>query len=165
MPVIDVQVLVFAQIAIDIAIVILFVFVIRRFRYKGRAKVFDKAVKLLESLLGDADKLAQQFNDQLEEKHRLIKQLNEQLDNRINGLTMLLQRADTILSLPSQGAADSQGTLHSLNTQAQEIMGLAKSGCRLEEIAERLSITKEEVKLVLDLREKISRMGSTEGVS
>jgi uncharacterized protein YoxC len=165
MPVIDVQVLIFAQIAIDIAIVILFIFMIRRFRHNSRAKVFDKAVKILESLLTDADKLTQQFNDQLEEKHRLIKKLNAQLDSRINGLTMLLQRADTILSSPLQGVADSQGTLHSLNTQAQEIMGLANSGCRLEEIAERLSIPKEEVKLILDLREKLSRIGSTKGVS
>jgi 2C-methyl-D-erythritol 2,4-cyclodiphosphate synthase len=35
----------------------------------------------------------------------------------------------------------------------------------LEEIAERLSIPKEEVKLILDLREKLSQIGSTEGVS
>jgi hypothetical protein len=165
MPVIDAQVLIFAQIGIDIAIVILFLFMIRRFRHSSRAKAFDKAVTILESLLTDADKLAQQFDDQLEEKHRLIKKLNEQLDSRINGLTMLLQRTDTMLSSPLQGVADSQGTLHSLNTQAQEIMGLANSGYGLKEIAERLSIPKEEVKLILDLREKLSQIGSTEGVS
>ena len=165
MPVTDLQVLIFAQIGIDIAIIVLFLIVVRRFRHNSRAKTFDKGVTILESLLTDADKLAQQFNDQLEEKHRLIKKLNEQLDSRINGLTMLLQRADTILSSPLQGPADSHGTLHSLNTQAQEIMGLANSGCRLEEIAERLSIPKEEVKLILDLREKLSHIGSTEGAS
>jgi hypothetical protein len=165
MPVIDVQVLIFAQIGIDIAIVILFLFMIRRFRHNNRAKAFHKAVTILESLLTDADKLARQFDDQLEEKHRLIKKLNEQLDSRINGLTMLLQRTDTMLSSPLQGVADSQGTLHSLNTQAQEIMGLAKSGYGLEEIAEKLSIPKEEVKLILDLREKLFQIGSAEGVS
>jgi hypothetical protein len=165
MPVIDVQVLILAQIGIDIGIVILLLFIIRRFRHSSRAKAFHKAVTILESLLTDADKLAHQFDDQLEEKHRLIKKLNEQLDSRINGLTMLLQRTDTMLSSPLQGVADSQGTLHSLNTQAQEIMGLANNGYGLEEIAERLSIPKEEVKLILDLKEKLSQISSIEDLS
>jgi len=165
MPVIDSHILIFAQIGIDIAIVALLLFVIRRFRRESRAKAFDKAATILESLLTEAEKLARQFNDQLEEKHRLIKKLNEELESRMNGLTMLLQRADTMLSSPLQGVADSQGTLHSLNTQAQEIIGLANSGSGLEEISERLSIPKEEVKLILDLREKLSQIGSTEGVS
>jgi uncharacterized protein YoxC len=165
MPVIDSHILIFAQFGIDIAIIVLLLFVIWRFRHRSRAKAFDKASKILESLLTEAEKLAQQFNDRLEEKHRLIKKLNEELESRMNGLTMLLQRADTMLSAPLRGVADSQGTLHSLNTQAQEIIGLANSGSGLEEIAERLSIPKEEVKLILDLREKLSQIGSTEGVS
>jgi uncharacterized protein YoxC len=165
MPVIDSHILIFAQFGIDIAIIVLLLFVIRRFRHRSRAKAFDKASKILESLLTEAEKLAKQFNDQLEEKHRLIKKLNKELESRMNGLTMLLERADTMLSAPLRGVADSQGTLHSLNTQAQEIIGLANSGSGLEEIAERLSIPKEEVKLILDLREKLSQIGSTEGVS
>ena len=165
MPVIDSQILILAQFGIDIAIIVLLLFVIRRFRHRSRAKAFDKASKILESLLTEAEKLAKQFNDQLEEKHRLIKKLNGELESRMNGLTMLLQRADTMLSSPLRSAADSQGTLHSLNTQAQEIIGLANSGTALEEISERLSIPKEEVKLMLDLREKLSQIGSTEGVS
>jgi hypothetical protein len=165
MPVIDSHTLIIAQIGIDIAIVALLLFLFGRFRHKSRARAFDKASKILGSLLTEAEKLAQQFNDQLEEKHRLIKKTNEELESRMNGLTILLQRADTMLSAPLRGVADSQGTLHSLNTQAQEIISLANSGSGLEEIAERLSIPEEEVKLILDLREKLSQIGSIEGVS
>jgi len=165
MPVIDAHILIFAQIGIDIAIVLLLLFVVWRFSNKNRAKAFDKAAKILESLLIEAKKLAQQFNDQLEEKQCLIKKLNEELESRMNGMTVLLERADTMLLSPLRSVSDSQGTLHSLNTQAQEIIGLADSGSGLEEIAERLSIPKEEVKLILDLREKLSQIGSTEGVS
>jgi DNA-binding NarL/FixJ family response regulator len=78
---------------------------------------------------------------------------------------VLLNRADILLSSHGKEAADIKEDPISLNSQPAEIIGLAKEGHGVEEIANMLSIPKGEVKLVLDLKEKFSRMGSKEGVS
>ena len=162
---IELEFLILAQIGIDITIIIVFIFLIRRIRYPNKGNSFNKVAKIFESLLTDADKIAGQFKEQLEEKHSLIKRLNEQLDNRIISLNVLLNRADILLSSHGKEAADIKEDPISLNSQPAEIMGLAKEGHGVEEIANMLSIPKGEVKLVLDLKEKFSRMGSKEGVS
>jgi DNA-binding NarL/FixJ family response regulator len=161
----ELQLLMFAQIGIDIIIIVVFVFVVRRLRYANKGKSFDKTVRMLESLFTDADKIAQQFKVQLEEKHHLIKRLNEQLDKRVGSLNGLLQRADALLSSHAQQAADAECDPLSLNSQERQIIALAGEGYDLKEIAKRLSIPKEEVKLVLDLKQKLSQIGKEEGLS
>ena len=163
----ELQLLMFAQIGIDIIIVVVFIFVIRRLRSSNRGKLSDtdKTIKMLESLLTDADKIAQQFKVQLEEKHHLIRRLNEQLDKRIGSLNGLLQRADASLTSHAHQAADAECNPLSLNSQERQIIALAGEGYDLEGIAKRLSIPEEEVKLVLDLKQKLSRIGKEEGLS
>ena len=161
----ELQLLMFAQIGIDIIIIVVFIFVIRRLRYANKGKSLDKTVRTLESLFTDADKIAQQFKVQLEEKHHLIKRLNEQLDKRIGSLNGLLQRADALLSSHAQQAIDAECNTPSLNSQERQIIALAGGGYDLEEIAKRLSIPQEEVKLVLDLKQKLSQIGKKEGLS
>ena len=155
----ELQLLMFAQIGIDIIIIVVFIFVVRRLRYPNKGKSFDKTVRILESLFTDADKIAQQFKVQLEEKHHLIKRLNEQLDKRIGSLNGLLQRADALLLSHAQQAPDAEWNPLSLNGQERQIIALAGEGYDIEEIAKRLSIPKEEVKLVLDLKQKLSQIG------
>jgi len=159
------QLLMFAQIGIDIIIVVFFILFIRRLRYSNRGKSSDKTVRMLESLLADADKIAQQFKVQLEEKHHLIRRLNEQLDKRIASLNGFLQRADALLSSYAHQAADAECNPLSLNSHERQIIALAGEGYALEEIAKRLSIPEEEVKLVLDLKQKLSQIGKQEGLS
>jgi len=77
----------------------------------------------------------------------------------------LLQRADALLSSHAQQAADAECNPLSLNSQESQIIALAGEGHDLEEIAKRLSIPKEEVKLVLDLKQKLSQIGKEEGLS
>jgi len=158
---VELKFLILAQIGIDITIIIVFIFLVRRLRYLNKDKL--KVVKVFESILTDADKTAGQFKEQLEEKHHLIKRLNEQLDKRIVSLNMLLNRADVLLSHGRQSAEVNDNPV-SLNRQQTEVIELAKEGHRLEEIANMLSIPKGEVKLVLDLKKKLSQMGSREGV-
>ena len=87
------------------------------------------------------------------------------MDKRIGSLSGLLQRADALLSSHAQQAADAECNPLSLNSQESQIIALAGEGCDLEEIAKRLSIPKEEVKLVLDLKQKLSQIGKEEGLS
>ena len=158
MSLIGLKSLILAQIGIDIIIIVVFIFFIRRFRYLNKGMSFDNIVKIFESLFTDADKIAGQFKEQLEEKHHLIKRLNEQLDKRIISLNVLLNRADVLLSGHSR-TADIDDKPISLDSQQTEIMALAKEGHRIEEIATTLSIPKGEVKLVIDLKKKFSQIG------
>ena len=161
---IDLKFLILAQIGIDIIIIVVFIFLIRRLMSSPKNKSFDKAVKIFEPLLTNADKIAGQFKEQLEEKHILIRRLNEQLDKRIISLNVLLNRADVLLSQHRE-QSDVNNKPVSPDSQQTEIIGLAKKGRRAKEIATLLSIPEGEVKLVLDLKKKFSQIGGEEGFS
>ena len=151
--------LVLVQIGIDIAIVVLFIFLIKRLRNLNRGKPPDKGLKIFESLVTDADKIAGEFKEQLEQKHHLIKRFNEQLDKRIISLNVLLNRADVMTSSQGKETADVyEGPVSKMGQQA-EIIELAKKGRNLEEIADMLSVPKGEVRLILDLSKKLSQIG------
>ena len=152
--------LILAQIGIDIAIIIFFIFFLRSLRYANASKSFNKVAKTFESLLTDADNVAERFREQVEEKHSLLKSLNEQLDKRIISLDVLLNRADVLLSSKGKRASEGNYKPAFLGSQQTEIMGLAKKGYGVEEIANMLSLPKGEVKLVLDLKERLSQTGN-----
>jgi len=151
---IDLKFLILAQIGIDFAIVIFFVFLIRKLRPVNSAKSLHKGTKMFESLLVDADKISGQLREELEEKHQLINGLNEKLDKRVMSLNVLLNRADALLSSYDRGPADANDNPVSLKGQEKEILRLAKKGLDLEKIAQVLTIPKGEVKLVMDLNKK-----------
>ena len=157
---IELKFLIFAQIGIDIAIVIFFVFLNRKLRPLNSDKSLQKGAKLFESLLIDADKISDQLKEELKEKHKLIKGLNEKLDKRIMSLNVLLNRADALLSSYDGESSDAKDNPASLKSREKEIISLAKEGRDLEKIAQILSVPKGEVKLVLDLNKKLSRAGS-----
>ena len=161
----ELKFLIVTQIGVDILIAVFLIFLVRRLRSIRNSVSVDKPAEIFESLLRDADKMAGRFKGQLEEKHRLIKSLNEQLDTRIVSLNILLNRADVLLSLKSEKGDESRGEPVSITEQRTKIIELANKGNRAEKIAHMLSIPKGEVKLVLDLRMKLSQMGSKESVS
>ena len=161
----DLKLLAFTQIGIDLIIVILFIFLVKRFRYFTKGPSFDRPTKVIESFLIDAEKIAGQFKAQLEEKHRLIQSLNEQLDKRIISLNVLLNRADVLLSSQSEGGAESGTNTAATEGQQREIIKLAREGRSVEKIAEILSIPQGEVRLVLDLKKKFLRLANTEPLS
>jgi hypothetical protein len=154
MPLPGLKVLIFAQIALDLTIVLVFVYLLWKLRHFNKGTSFDKTLKLFESLLAEADKTAVAFKGQLEEKQHLVKRLNDELDNRITRLNVLLNRADVLLSSRSnQGIHESEFSV-SLNSQPTKILEMSEDGHTAEEIATTLSIPKEEVNLVLDLKRK-----------
>jgi uncharacterized protein DUF6115 len=162
---IDLKFLIFAQIGIDIAIVFFIIILIRKLKPLNSGKSLREGTQIFESLLIDADRVSSQLKNELGEKHQIITGLNEKLDNRIMSLNVLLNRADAMLSSYDVGSADANDKLVSLKSQEKEILELAKEGLDLEQIAQVLAIPKGEVKLVLDLKNKLSRIGSDEGVS
>lgn len=94
----DLKYLIVILICIDIVLMVICVFLIRKIRLIPKAEVFAQGISLFESLLGDADKVSGQFKEQIRMKYNLIKKLSEQLDNRIDRLNFMLNRADTLLA-------------------------------------------------------------------
>lgn len=158
----ELKFLLFTQIGIDLIIVIVFIFLIKRFRHYDKSPSFEQPTKVFESLLLDAEKMAGQFKGQLEEKHRLIQNLNEQLDKRIISLNVLLNRADALLSSQDEVGVESKEKSAATEGQQTEIIKLAGEGKSAEKIAQTLSIPQGEVRLVLDLKKKFSRMAKTQ---
>lgn len=158
MPLKELNLLIFALIGLDTIIIILFIFLIRRLKHFNKMKSFHRTVKMYESLIRDTDKVTAEFREQMGKKHHLIRKLNEQLDKRIIDLNSLLNRADVLLSSRRNKVADKNGNMVNYRNQQMEIMALAEEGRSAEEIANRLSIPKEEVKLILNLTKRFTRI-------
>lgn len=146
----DLKLLIFMQIGIDVAIIVVFIFLIKRLKTFDGQSSLNQGLSIFESVLTDADKMTAQFKEQLAEKNLLINKLNKELDKKIMSINVLLNRADVLLSDQMQTGEDSA----SPSTHEKEIIKLAQQGRDLESIAESLSIPKAEVMLVLKLRKK-----------
>lgn len=161
----DLQTLIGCLIIIDVTIVVFFIVFTKKLKHFNKQAVLEKEIELFESLIADAGKMADQFRSQLEEKHRLIKGLNEKLDRRIISLNVLLNRAD--IQISSIGNKQSPGSFSPVipGAQQSEVISLAKEGFGPEEIAKKLLIPPGEVKLMLDLNEKFSKMQDETGAA
>ncbi len=153
--------LIFTQIGIDIVIIVVFILLIKKISFFKRDSSFNKGLKKYESMLCDADRISEQFKEQLEEKKHMIKMLNQHLEERITSLNIMLNRTDALLFHNRQYDNVDRG---SLDNQKKEILKLEKQGHSSEQIADALSIPREEVMLVLDLKKKNEQQGSKEGV-
>lgn len=160
----DLKLLIFVQICIDFAIIIVFIFLLRRLAAINKDSPMKKGMQIFESVLADAEKAAAQFSRQLEEKKQLIDKLNTKLEQKIMSINVLLNRADVLLK-DHLKAGDDQKKPAISSSQEKEIIKLAKEGRDLATIADTLAISKGEVMLILDLKTKIEQLGHKEGVS
>ncbi len=154
----DIKYLITALIGIDIIFFVFFIILIRRLSYlKRKDKVLEKEIKVFESLIKDADKMAGQFTEQLKAKYQFVKKMNDQLDKRIASLNILLNRSDIILSSVKE-LPENKRTGPAASRQ-NEILALAQKGYDTEKIAGKLSIAKGEVMLVLNLKKPAPVLG------
>jgi Family of unknown function (DUF6115) len=164
MPYVELKLLVFVQIGIDMIVVIAFLFLLKRLREINRNPILNKGLTAFESLLSDANHVTAEFAEQLQEKKNLIKRVNEQLDGKVSSLTLLLNRADVVLSHHPQANENGKAT-STVRQHEKEIVKLAKKGLGIAPIADALAISKEEVKLVLDFKKKMIQLNAKEGSS
>ncbi len=118
---------------------------------EGLDEAAEQIMNLLEPLLKEAEASARIFESQILEKKRLIQNLNEKLDNRIISLTLLLNRADASIAKAPEGNTDLA------DTQAA-ILSLYNEGCLASEISKKLSVSEQEVDLVIGLKKKFLAM-------
>ena len=158
----DLKFLIFTQIGIDVVIIVVFILLIKKFSFFKRNSSLNKGIQKYESMLCDAVKISEQFKEQLEEKKHMIKMLNQHLEKRITKLNMMLNRTDALVF---QNRQYHNSDIGFLDDQKKEILNLEKQGHTSEQIADTLSISREEVMLILDLKKKNEHQGNKEGVS
>ena len=125
---------------------------------------------LLEPLVKESRRAALSFDEQIREKRKLSKHLNDALDTRIISINLLLSRAaalqkkmedrqqETRPADPIFSVAPSFSPQSNVLDQQNQIIELYYQKKDVDTIAEKLSIPKGEVQLVIDLKEKFIAM-------
>ncbi|MCP3874228.1 MAG: hypothetical protein GY699_13865 [Desulfobacteraceae bacterium] len=127
-------------------------------------------IDLLEPLVKESRKAAISFDEQIKEKKRLLKELNDALDSRIISINLLLSRADALQkkleekqnqvnvssALPSD--LNLKSFSNSVIDEQNQIVEMYNKNFDIDDIAQRLSIPKGEVQLVIDLKKKFIAM-------
>jgi hypothetical protein len=125
---------------------------------------------LLEPLVTESRKAASSFDEQIREKRKLSRDLNDALDTRIISINLLLSRADSLQKKLEDRQVTIQQPAPVLNPapvpfrasnvidQQNQIIELYHQREDVDTIAEKLSIPKGEVQLVIDLKEKFIAM-------
>ncbi len=114
-------------------------------------------VEILEPLVKESKKVVLTFDEQIKEKKRLIKELNDALDSRIISINLLLSRADALQKKMEEKQNRSRFQPSSASTvfdQQNQIIDMYNQNFDVDSIAQRLSIPKGEVLLVIDLKKK-----------
>ncbi len=114
-------------------------------------------VEILEPLVKESKKVALTFDEQIKEKKRLIKELNDALDSRIISINLLLSRADALQKKMEEKQNRSRFQSSSASTvfdQQNQIIDMYNQNFDVDSIAQRLSIPKGEVLLVIDFKKK-----------
>ena len=151
-------------VVMDLAVFGAVVFFMKNVKTSGRNETMRKAADLLETLVTDSSKVAEQWRDQIEKKHDLMRQMNEQLDERIVSFKLLCGREEALRQSPRTATGSTEEGA-SLTGREKKIITLARKGRRTDEIADQLDLPRGEVDLVLGLEKKFSRLGAEKGSS
>ncbi len=150
------------------------------------AKHVSSVIEMLEPLMRESRKTAQKFDEQIKEKKRLLKELNDALDNRIININLLLSRSETqhknmvekhnaMVNVvmpestvknnispdqakdPASGQTSDQAGDMGIGQQHQ-IIQMYEKNIDMDNIAQKLSVPRGEVQMVIDLKEKFLEM-------
>jgi len=143
----------------DLAVLGAVVLFLKKVKTSSHNQTMKKTADLLESLVADSGKVAEQWRDQIEKKQHVMKQMNEQLDEKLVSLKMVCGRAEALVqsSRMAEGATPGEA---SFTGREKKIIFLARKGRRTKEIADQLDLPMAEVDLVLGLKQKLSRLGA-----
>jgi hypothetical protein len=143
--------LVEASILVSLVVILFFVRRTLRMAPPKKARGLTHSRKSLETnlerinqLLKESENLTQDFTNNLAEKREIIKKLMESLDEKIRGLNLVLEKIEG--KIPPKGlvAKGKEGN--------GPVVEMALAGCGVSDIARRLGLSQEEVRLILDLR-------------
>lgn len=127
-------------------------------------------IEMLEPLMKEARKTAIRFDEQIKEKKRLLKELNDALDTRIININLLLSRAETQhkkIVEQQNNIARVSPIVNPINAnfssdivldQQDQIIRMYDQQFDTDTIAQKLSVPKGEVQMVIDLKKKFLEM-------
>lgn len=141
----------------------LLVYFIRHTR-SGRNDAHDmpesvsKVIELMEPLIREAETTARVFEEQIMEKKKLIRALNDKLESRIISLNLLLNRAESCLSRSINALDDDKIPADKISDTQEAILDLFQKGQSPKDISRELSVSGQEVDLVISLKKKFIAM-------
>ena len=130
----------------------------------------QEVAQMLEPLLEASRDAALEFDQLIREKKKLTQDLNQALDSKMISMNLLLSRAKTLHkqledqqyevrhSRPNAPISPAFQKEPDVLDQQNQIIDLYYKEVDIDTIAERLSIPKGEVQLVIDLKEKFIAM-------
>ncbi len=140
----SVETLMFIQIGIEIILVLFVVFLLAKFRETGLGRL-NHSIENVAGLIHETEKICRTLANNLNEKRTLSDKLLSDMDHRIEDLRKLSDRA-------VQSTGRHISTPHKqADVPYTNVVGLSRSGLSADEIAERLSMARGEVELVLGL--------------
>lgn len=104
----------------------------------------------LAPLLKEAQSVADTFEEQMAEKKLIVSDINDALEKRVSSLTLLLNRADAMVSVKKE-PQPAEETRQRITDAKSRILELTQKGADIDTIADRLSLPKGEVALVVNL--------------
>ncbi len=174
------------QLLINLALVFLIVYFLRKMRAAMQKDASRDAARqvatMMDPLLKEADKVAHLFESQINEKKQIIDSVNDKLDSRILDLKFMLEKAEKTMKKAAENLAGSdihvkkelikdsnkveveeievlpERKAKPLSTQQDMIFELHNRGYNAEDIAKELSLLKREVNLALSLKKKLMFM-------
>lgn len=159
MSVLDINFWVVFLMVLDIVLVVLMLFFVRSMKSGLRKEAAREASRelmgMIEPLIKETQVVARTFEAQLTEKKQLIHHLNEELDRRTASLNLLLNRAKAVTT-SSRDKSLSAGPMYE---QHDAILDLYSQNYDAETIAQKLSMPRGEVDLVIDLKRKFNSTG------
>lgn len=117
-----------------------------------------KVIELMEPLIREAESTARMFEEQIMEKKKLIRGLNDKLESRIISLNLLLNRAEACLSRSMDVIDDDRIPADKISDTQEAILDLFRKGLSPQDISRELSVSGQEVALVISLKKKFIAM-------
>jgi len=107
-------------------------------------KNLETNLEKINQLLQESVTLSQNLSNDLTEKREIIEKLMESLDEKIRTLNLLVEKIEGKIPANARSANAPEGN--------GQILEIALAGCGVSDIARRLGLSQEEVRLILDLR-------------
>jgi predicted transcriptional regulator len=107
-------------------------------------KSLETNLEKINQLLKESMTLTLDLTNNLAEKREIIKKLMESLDEKIRGLNLLLEKLEGRIPPPAPAVGGREGN--------GPVVEMALAGCGVSDIAKRLGLSQEEVRLILELR-------------
>lgn len=138
------EVLMIVQIGIEMVLIVVVIFLLVKVR-QIRLDPLGESIERILGLISESEKICKTLGGNLNEKRMLADKLLSDIDNRIEELRML-SRAPLL-----PGGEPARRRCEQTDPSYAPVIELSRDGLSVDEIAERLSLSRGEVELVLGL--------------